>query len=715
MPIAAGLMFRASNDTGLIQDPWRRPLTLDAGLQGVPPTPAPIWFGEVGETPLAAVPLAQAAPVPTAALPAGELALVSYVSGLTASGALADNATNPSFASWNGNSTTPAYSGANGVAHRWGASAGTDPTVDLYFDPLAAWSSAEVTAFEQGYSLWSDVADVSFVVVTTIPADGITITRGAPGSGANTSANYGYNTSPPYSIGIMTGAEISIDTSTYGWQALDSYAAADGYGPMTVVHEEGHSIGLGHDGPYNGSAITPNGIYDSRQYSVMSYFDDPNEMIAGATYYPTTPMMTDIAAAQRLYGAPTKSALSGGQVFGFHTNTGLQAYDFTVDTEPVVTIFDTGADNTLDLSGFTGPATIDLRAGGYSSTAGMIDNIGIYPGVAVDTAIGTSGGTAFWVNGDSDTLIGQGQGNTVMLPQAASAYTIKVVNSATTLATQGVTVDTLVDIQNLVFNACFVPETLIATPGGETPAGTLHAGDLVLTASGEALPIRWVGRRRVAARQLREDASRRPIRFAAGALGPGCPRRALIVSPLHAIRLDGVLVPAELLVNGGTIRRLAPRGAVDYVHIELPRHDILLAEGAPAESFIDLDSRWLFENAAEAPPGGPREECARRLTADDPDLAAIRRRLGSGVPGRWRGVIDAEGPGAMWGWAINDANPLEPALLRVEAPGVAPGVTLAQRFRADLAEAGLGDGCLAFRLPFTGPPPRLYLPDGAPL
>lgn len=709
VPPASDAAFRLHNDPGRPRDPWHQPLTLDSGLQTAA-APSIAWSGEVGaDIALGAAPLA-ASPVTT--LPTGEMALVTYVSGLTASGSLADTATNPSFASWNGDTADPLYSGAYGVAHRWGTAANTDPTVDIYFDPGAGWTSLELQAFEQGYSLWSDVADISFDIVTTEPMNGIVITRGTPGSGAYTTFNETSNPLPPYSIGTMTGSEISIDTATYGWQSLDSYSVADGYGPMTVVHEEGHSIGLGHDGPYNGTPTTPNGAYDSRQFSIMSYFDDSNQIANGSTYYPSTPMMTDIAAAQRLYGAPTQSALSGGQVFGFDTNTGLQAYDFTVDTNPVVTIFDTGANNTLDLAGFTGAATIDLRPGNFSSADGMIDNIGLYPGVTVDTAIGTTGGTTFWVNNDSDTLIGQGQGNTVLLPQAQGAYTIRVLNSATTTVTIGTTTDTLVDIQNLVFNACFVPETRIATPAGEVAAGSLRAGDLVLTASGEAARVRWVGRRRVAAAILRADASRRPIRFAPGALGPACPRRALVVSPLHAVHIAGVLAPAGLLVNGASIRRLAPRGAVDYVHIELDRHDILLAEGAPAESFIDLDSRHMFENAAEAPPGGPRESFAHRLTDGDPALAAIRARLCSGATPRWRGVIDGEGPDSIWGWAINDANPLEPALLRLETPDAPPAFALAQAYRADLAAARLGDGCLAFHLPHAGRAPRLYLPDG---
>ncbi len=764
MPIATGSLFRSGNaptsDSGqgsdsLLHTLRHHPLGGDSGLLNLGNAAAApmVWYGDVGGNAGAgpsfvlggsAAPAAfdtglagqnQAALGQTAlsqtttggvplgtTLQARELTLVTYVSGVDASGSLADTNTDPSFASWNGSTSSPQYSGSYGVAHHWTASSGQTPTISVYFDPASNWSAAEQTAFEQGLSLWSDVSNISFVYTTSSTAAQYTIVRAPAGSGmAETLPLYNYGSGSGTGVssneGVMYTATTEIDTSTYGWQLLDSYSAAQAYGPESVVHEEGHMIGLGHDGAYNGAAVNQNGPYDLRQYSIMSYFNSSNQTANGTQFYPTTPMFTDIAAAQRLYGAPTRSGLSGGQTFGFHNNTGLQAYDFTVNTEPVVTIYDTGANNTLDLSGFSGSATIDLRPGYFSSAAGMRDNIGIYPGVAVDTAVGTKGGTTFWVNGAADTLIGQGLGNTAMFELPKSDYTIHVVNSATTTVSEGGTVDTLVNIQNLVFNACYAPFTRIATPDGEVEAGSLRAGDLVRTLAGEIARVRWLGRRHVTGDVFASDPSRRPIRIAPGALGPDCPRRPLVVSPLHALWFDGILIPAELLVNGSTIRRLAPRDGFDYVHVELDRHDVLLAEGAPAESFIDLESRWMFENAADAPAGGPKEECGRRIGADDPALEPIRARLARGPAagrGRWIGHLDQDGPDMMIGWAMNEANPLEPALLRVDAAEAdAPPVLLAGTFREDLAVAGMGDGCLGFYLRRGGgKTPRLYLPDG---
>ncbi len=144
---------------------------------------------------------------------------------------------------------------------------------------------------------------------------------------------------------------------------------------------------------------------------------------------------------------------------------------------------------------------------------------------------------------------------------------------------------------------CYCPGTLIRTPSGETPVEDLEVGDEVVTLSGRVEPIRWVGRRSYAGRFLAANPALHPVRIAAGAIEAGMPARDLLVSPLHALYLDGVLIPAGALVNGSTIRREVAVGELHYIHIELPQHDVIWAEGLPAESFVDDDSRGLFQNA----------------------------------------------------------------------------------------------------------------------
>ncbi len=179
--------------------------------------------------------------------------------------------------------------------------------------------------------------------------------------------------------------------------------------------------------------------------------------------------------------------------------------------------------------------------------------------------------------------------------------------------------------------ACYVQGTRIATPGGEVTVERLAIGDTVLTASGAARPVRWIGRRSYAGRFLAGNRAVQPIRLRAGSLGGGLPRRDLLVSPEHAMLLDGVLIPAGCLVNGTGIVQERSLRRVDYVHVELDSHDAILAEGAASETFLDDDSRAMFHNAAEFAklyPDAPQPGrfYARRVT-DGEALEAVRRKL----------------------------------------------------------------------------------------
>lgn len=143
---------------------------------------------------------------------------------------------------------------------------------------------------------------------------------------------------------------------------------------------------------------------------------------------------------------------------------------------------------------------------------------------------------------------------------------------------------------------CFYAGTRIATPNGEVAVETLRADDLVLTTDGEARPVIWLGRQTVS-RVFADPARVLPIRIVAGALADGLPVRDLLVSPDHALLIDGVLVQAAALVNGSTIRRETAVPAVfTYFHIELADHALVLAEGVPAETFIDNAGRLAFDN-----------------------------------------------------------------------------------------------------------------------
>jgi hypothetical protein len=170
---------------------------------------------------------------------------------------------------------------------------------------------------------------------------------------------------------------------------------------------------------------------------------------------------------------------------------------------------------------------------------------------------------------------------------------------------------------------CFARGTRLLTPNGYRPVETLRPADGLVTTAGDRRPIRWIGRRTL---DFSEGAVRAawPVLIMPGAFGKNLPLRPLRLSPLHAVFIDGALVPATHLVNGATIlREQGP--AVTYYHVELDRHDVVFAEGLPCETYLDTGNRGaLYEEAGRRTPA--RTPCAPRITGGA-KLAMIRRRL----------------------------------------------------------------------------------------
>ncbi len=143
---------------------------------------------------------------------------------------------------------------------------------------------------------------------------------------------------------------------------------------------------------------------------------------------------------------------------------------------------------------------------------------------------------------------------------------------------------------------CFTPGTMISTPYGPKPVEQLGEGDKVLTKDSGAEEVLWAGRRRMTGARLFAMPKLRPIRIRAGALGVERPDQELIVSPEHRMLVKGdvaralfntpeVLVSAKDLVNGSTISVDYALREVTYVHLLLPRHQVLWANGVETESF----------------------------------------------------------------------------------------------------------------------------------
>ncbi|WP_279599380.1 Hint domain-containing protein [Methylobacterium sp. E-065] len=243
----------------------------------------------------------------------------------------------------------------------------------------------------------------------------------------------------------------------------------------------------------------------------------------------------------------------------------------------------------------------------------------------------------------------------------------------------------------------------------DVPVEHLEVGDLAITAGGKPRSIRWIGSRGYSGFTAPKHDC--PVRINASALADNVPTRDLLLSPDHALWLDGLFVAAGHLVNGTSITRGETVADLTYWHIELDSHDLLLAENTPAESFLAAPGvRCGFGgvhalDAGVAPvPYAPRTELG-------PELAALRGRLARRTiascentelrPVRaWldRCVVGADGMLHVGGWAQDAAQPATPVCLDVLVDGAVVALAVASEYRADLAKAGVGDGQVGFDL-----------------
>jgi len=250
--------------------------------------------------------------------------------------------------------------------------------------------------------------------------------------------------------------------------------------------------------------------------------------------------------------------------------------------------------------------------------------------------------------------------------------------------------------------ACYTRGTMIRTPAGERAVEALQGGDLVTTLDGSAKKVKWIGHRSYEAEFGAGEAFVRPVLIRAGALGNGLPTRDLKVSPQHAMLIDGVMVPAAALVNGVSILRDETVTDVTYFHIEMEGHEAIFAEGAASETFVDHNSRAIFDNADEYAMlfGNAATEVQEFARLEEGfQLAAIRRHLAeiAGIPaapaaaGALLGKLERIEAGVLHGWVIDTAS-ADSVEADVLVDGEVVARVVANRYRADLDQARLAGG-----------------------
>ena len=140
---------------------------------------------------------------------------------------------------------------------------------------------------------------------------------------------------------------------------------------------------------------------------------------------------------------------------------------------------------------------------------------------------------------------------------------------------------------------CLLRGTNMQTAAGQRKIEDLAIGDLLPTVFGGVRPIQWIGRYPI----RKSDPSRPwakealPVRVARSALAPDVPHADLFVTGRHGLLIDGLLIPAENLINGTTItlHEAHDVGELEFFHIMLESHDAIYAEGAPVETLTCVD------------------------------------------------------------------------------------------------------------------------------
>ena len=341
------------------------------------------------------------------------------------------------------------------------------------------FTDAQINATLAALQAWSDTAHITFTRVADSGgySDSATILFGDYATGQSGAAAFAY----------MPGNRTASSSSGDIWVNYTGSNVSPSqlnYGQHTLTHEIGHAIGLSHPAAYNASegvsiAYGPDATYyeDSRQFTVMSYFSEIN---TGANYrttvnnYSSVPLLDDIAAAQRLYGA-NMTTRTGDTVYGFNSNAD-RAW-FTASSASTVLIFavwDAAGSDTFDFSGYTQNQTIDLRQGAFSSVGGLTGNVAIALGVVIENAIGGSGADIFRGNSADNRITGNGGADqidgglgtdTVIFSGPRSAYTIGW-NGQTGSVTAGGVTTTITNVEFLAF----ADQTIAAPTGGPSPA-----------------------------------------------------------------------------------------------------------------------------------------------------------------------------------------------------------------------------------------------------
>ncbi|MDB5395281.1 MAG: Hemagglutinin-related protein [Rhodospirillales bacterium] len=624
---------------------------------------------------------------------------VAGVSGLTADAVTIDNSGVISATATIGGSAPIIgmflLGGGSIVNHAGGSITGTDEGIIADGAAASVDNAGIISGGTNGYGVVLGATASAITNTGTISGGlkGVLLSAGGSVSNAGTGeitgiTAYGSDTATILNAGTITSGSIySYDSGTSMGSVLPGHGVAL-YGGGTVTNLAGASITGDADGVVVGgtdATIENAGAITGGTHAAYLNASGTNRLIVDVGAAFTGDVVANASAANTI---ELTSGAAAGAISGVGTQfTGFQT--LTIDSGAAWTIGGTEAGiSAATIAGFDGDDHLDLTDLGFG-TGNVADLNYVTDVLTIKNSLGAVL--------DTVTFAGDLTGKFFHMADDGSGGTMLTENEI----------------------ACYCRGTRILTDRGYMTVEDLAIGDRLVTADGTAMSLKWIGRRSYAGWLAVGNPDVQPVRFKPGSLGDKVPSHDLLVSPEHAMFIDGVLIPARHLVNGVSILPADEMEAVEYFHLELDRHAVIFAEDAASESFVDDGSRGMFNNVYEFHalyPNTPRdaepEYCAPRVE-DGYILEAVRRRLmarttrmlpnaTAAIAPLLNGYLDSVTRTTIEGWAFEPEAPWRRVPLVILANGAVIGRVVADQPRAGLAEAGIGDGCHAYRfeLPF---------------
>jgi serralysin len=339
------------------------------------------------------------------------------------------------------------------------------PTMTSGASGFQQLNDTQISATLYAMQQWQDLANITLTRVQD-PGSAYSnnaqftlwnYTSATSGSGPANASGYGGSTN---STGLWKNYVFLNAQKT-----LATAPTSENGGLEFYMHEIGHALGLSHPGPYNiggtgtYTAYARDAIFfeDSEQYSLMSYFNGNTTHAFLSSATAATPLLYDIAAIQRLYGA-NMATRTGDNVYGFNANAG-DAFAIDDPNEQIVfSVWDAGGRDVFDFSGYDETQWINLNAEEFSSTGGLRNNISIarnvtiedaYGGSGADSMLGSAAANLLRGNAGADSLDG-GSGNDTLEGGAGNDLYLSVTGDDRITEASGGGADTIIANSSLV-------------------------------------------------------------------------------------------------------------------------------------------------------------------------------------------------------------------------------------------------------------------------